>query len=110
MTDCSQAWCTSPNGQGGYDCWAGGHGEAYSCSVGSSDLTGERWYGWGTYYYEYTCCRSTGNADGAGRHTSKAGAPLPLIGGAVAGGAVLIAAVVAVGIILYRRRKVFSQK
>ena len=44
--------------------------------------------------------------DDAGHHTSKAGATLPLIiGGAVAGGILLITAAVTVGILLYRRHK-----
>ena len=58
---CSQAWCTSPNGDGGYDCWAGSDSEECSCSEGKAKETGERSEYDGTTYYEYTCC-----TDGSG--------------------------------------------
>ena len=58
---CSQAWCTSPNGDGGYDCWAGSDSEECSCSEGKAKETGERLESGGTTYYEYTCCN-----DGSG--------------------------------------------
>ena len=58
---CSQAWCTSPNGDGGYDCWAGSDSEECSCSEGKAKETGERVESGGTTYYEYTCC-----TDGSG--------------------------------------------
>ena len=58
---CSQAWCTSPNGDGGYDCWAGSDSEECSCSQGKAKETGERLESGGTTYYEYTCC-----TDGSG--------------------------------------------
>ena len=38
-TECSQAWCTSPNGEGGYDCWATSW-EPSTCSDGSPEQTG----------------------------------------------------------------------
>ena len=56
---CSTSWCTSPNGQGGHDCWAGRGGvpgEPCTCSQGSARLTGETTMYRGDKYYKYTCC------------------------------------------------------
>ena len=56
---CSQNWCTSSDGGGGYQCWAV-DGDPYSCSEGSADLTGASattgWWPWTSTWYEYTCC------------------------------------------------------
>ena len=60
-TTCSSAWCTSPNGYGGHDCWAGrggvlDRGEPCTCSQGSARLTGETTVYRGDRIYKYTCC------------------------------------------------------
>ena len=52
---CSSS-CTSPDGQGGTDCYAGPHGEACSCSSGSAYPVGTfELLGLGLYT-RYTCC------------------------------------------------------
>lgn len=40
-TVCSMQWCTSPNGHGRYDCWAGTTTEKCTCSKGSARETGK---------------------------------------------------------------------
>jgi len=57
-TECSQSWCTSPDGYGGDDCWAGSYEERCTCSQGEaviepSDAT---LCVDGIVEYEYTCC------------------------------------------------------
>lgn len=48
--------CTSPDGNGGYDCWAG-NGEPFSCADGySSELTGETVQSEGKTWNVYKCC------------------------------------------------------
>ena len=54
---CSQEWCTSPNGDGGHDCWAGTESEACTCSQGKAKVV----YDDGGEYVQYTCC-----TDGSG--------------------------------------------
>ena len=58
---CSQAWCTSPDGDGGHDCWAGSSSEECSCSEGEAKETGAEHHDGDNTYYEYTCC-----TDGSG--------------------------------------------
>ena len=58
---CSSTLCTSPNGWGGYDCWAGSPTEACTCSSGTAKATGETTESMGQTYYLYTCC-----SDGSG--------------------------------------------
>ena len=58
---CSSTLCTSPNGWGGYDCWAGSPTEACTCSSGTAKATGETTEYMGQTYYLYTCC-----SDGSG--------------------------------------------
>jgi hypothetical protein len=55
--ECTQTKCTSPNGEGAVDCWAG-NGEPYSCAEGydSYKLTGETAESNGMTWNEYTCC------------------------------------------------------
>jgi len=61
-TQCSSAQCTSPNGQGGHDCWAG-NGEPFSCAAGySSKMTGNSGPYGGQTWYEYTCCAVGGDS------------------------------------------------
>merc|ERR1712032_531021 len=56
-TQCTPSKCTSTNGKGGHDCWAG-NGEAFSCAAGfSSKMTGQKAPHQGKTWYEYTCCR-----------------------------------------------------
>ena len=58
---CYQSKCRSPDGEGGYDCWAGGNGnEPFDCADGYEyKFTGEKWVdpsgAWGEFK-EYTCC------------------------------------------------------
>ena len=61
-TGCSQAWCTSPDGEGGHDCWAGTMEEECSCSKGAARQTG-RDSDSSPKEYEYTCCND-GTGDG----------------------------------------------
>ena len=57
---CSASQCTSPNGQGGHDCWAG-NGEAFTCAAGySSKMTGQTAPYGGQTWHEYTCCQVGG--------------------------------------------------
>jgi len=58
---CSSTLCTSPNGLGGYDCWAGTSFEPCTCSSGTAKATGETSEYMGQTYYLYTCC-----SDGSG--------------------------------------------
>ena len=65
---CSTSWCTSTNGIGGTDCWAGNPGESCSCSQGVAKLTGntqaitpEKYYP--IFIYEYTCCLGSTEGD-----------------------------------------------
>ena len=58
---CSSSLCTSPNGLGGYDCWAGTLFEPCTCSAGVAKETGETMELYGQTYYSYTCC-----TDGSG--------------------------------------------
>ena len=50
--------CTSPNGSGGRDCWAGSDVEPCTCSSGKARVTGATTMYQGKRYYEYTCCTS----------------------------------------------------
>ena len=44
-SECSDLWCTSPDGTwGGYDCWAGTDVERCTCSRGSARMTGSTSY------------------------------------------------------------------
>ena len=53
---CNQAWCTSPNGAGGVDCWTV-PSEEQTCSTGGSAFpTGEKSEIFGIPLEEYTCC------------------------------------------------------
>mgnify|MGYP001336284636 CR=1 FL=1 len=73
--DCSPDRCTSPDGQGGYDCWAGSESEACTCSKGDARETGQKIEYDGTTYYEYTCCRhgkNIGESCGDNVHESAA--------------------------------------
>ena len=73
--DCSQDRCRSPNGEGGYDCWAGSAGEACACSAGEARETGQTVDYDGTKYYEYTCCihgSNVGEECGDNTHESAA--------------------------------------
>ena len=56
--ECSDLWCTSPDGNGGLDCWAGSRDEACTCSQGSARMTGLTITAFGTQYFEYRCCSS----------------------------------------------------
>ena len=38
---CNSGWCTSPDGQGGTDCWAGPYSEPCSCSQGAAYPVGK---------------------------------------------------------------------
>ena len=56
LSSCTATACTSPDGEGGFDCWAGSAIEPCTCSSGDARPTGEtQWY-FGTLYHEYTCC------------------------------------------------------
>ena len=59
--ECSQAYCTSPSDDGGYDCWAGSEGEPCTCSEGEARETGSTLEWEGQTYYDYTCCLSGNN-------------------------------------------------
>jgi len=57
--ECTRTKCTSPDAEGGVDCWAG-NGEPYSCEDGydSYELTGETVEWDGQMWNEYTCCNA----------------------------------------------------
>ena len=59
-------WCTSPDGNGGYDCWAGTRDEPCTCSEGHARLTGRTTVINNVTRYHYNCCRgrSSGTNDG----------------------------------------------
>ena len=59
IADCSQDWCTSPDGGGGYDCWAGSESEECGCSQGSARETGASYPEHDVV--DYTCCMSGDN-------------------------------------------------
>ena len=64
---CSPKWCTSPDGAGSTDCWAGSGSEGCTCALGEARMTGEVYDG-ANYtdrvlrtvvhgaFYEYECC------------------------------------------------------
>ena len=57
---CSASKCSSTNGQGGHDCWAG-NGEGFSCEAGyTSKITGRTTPYGGKTWNEYTCCKVGG--------------------------------------------------
>jgi hypothetical protein len=72
-TGCSYSTCTSPDGRGGYDCWAGTATEACTCSSGEARVTNTKVV-FGTTYYQYACC--TGGVN-VGRYCGDAKAPPP---------------------------------
>jgi hypothetical protein len=60
--ECSDDWCTSPNGVGGTDCIANAErGEAYGCSTGTFVRNTPHFKPavniFGVPFYKYTCCR-----------------------------------------------------
>jgi hypothetical protein len=57
---CTQTQCTSPDGRGGTDCWAGSLWESCTCSQGLlARLTGPSIvHTDDRRYYQYTCCPS----------------------------------------------------
>jgi hypothetical protein len=61
---CSTSYCTSPDGSGGYDCYAGSSVEPCTCSQGTASTTGATTQYQGVTYYEYTCCDSESNSYG----------------------------------------------
>jgi len=56
LSSCTATACTSPDGEGGFDCWAGSAIEPCTCSSGEARPTGETAWYFGTLYHEYTCC------------------------------------------------------
>ena len=68
---CSTAACTSPDGLGGYDCWAGTAHEACTCSSGEARVTNTKVL-FGITYYQYACC--TGGVN-VGQYCGDAKAP-----------------------------------
>ena len=58
--DCSQEWCTSDDGNGGHDCWAGSEHEACTCQYGEAKVI----YDDGGEYVMYTCCTDGQGTDG----------------------------------------------
>ena len=54
---CSSSWCSSPDGQGGTDCWAGPYSEPCSCSQGAAYPVGQQYIdSLDATYTQYTCC------------------------------------------------------
>lgn len=61
-TACTPSACTSPNGKGGHDCWAG-NAEPFTCAGGyAAKMTGHKAPNKksGKTWYEYTCCKVGG--------------------------------------------------
>ena len=52
--------CTSPDGRGGTDCWAGSKVQPCSCSHGYAKATGATVQHRGVTYYKYKCCPDGG--------------------------------------------------
>jgi len=68
---CSSSWCTSPDGNGGYDCWAGSSEESCTCSSGKAKETGNNVIYGGITYYQYVCCNDgTGEGEVCGDYSS----------------------------------------
>lgn len=63
-----QGLCTSPDGQGGTDCWAGTPEEGCTCSTGEAKVTGKTIHSEGKTFYEYRCCTSGGHGVHCGDH------------------------------------------
>ena len=59
---CSSSACTSPDGKGGTDCWAGSDVEPCTCSIGEAWETGGTWKDYhGERYFHYSCCKLDSN-------------------------------------------------
>ena len=73
MSDCSATRCTSTDGLGGSNCWAGGGPfwlDGCTCSTGSAVLSGASTVFAGSTYYDYTCCTSGSTVgDECGQYT-----------------------------------------
>jgi len=73
---CSSSWCTSTDGNGGYDCWAGTREESCTCSRGKSKETGKKrtitnGYRYRYILYQYVCCEySMGKGEVCGDYSS----------------------------------------
>jgi len=79
--ECNQKKCRSPDGSGGYDCWAG-NGEPFACAGDyQAQKTGKTTKHFGLIWEEYTCCPSE-SAD----TTENAFAECPGFDGAKTGG------------------------
>jgi len=68
---CTSDWCTSPDGEGGYDCWAGSPTEGCTCEEGKARETGRSIEHEGRTYYGYVCCTTddgTINGTTTGEH------------------------------------------
>jgi len=59
--NCSPSRCTSSDGYGGHDCWAGNNGDECTCSEGDARETGKSVRYLGDTYYQYTCCTTGGD-------------------------------------------------
>ena len=46
---CSPKWCTSPDGAGSTDCWAGSGSEGCTCALGEARTTGQVYNGSGVH-------------------------------------------------------------
>ena len=85
---CSQAYCTSPDGNGGYDCWAGSEHEECSCSNGyEAKETGTTLDYDGDTYYDYVCCPA-GTQGTVGEECGECCIDVGAIIGAIIGGIV----------------------
>jgi hypothetical protein len=96
IADCSQDWCTSPDGGGGHDCWAGSESEECGCSQGSARETGASYPEHDVV--EYTCCMS---GDNVGEECGDCCVDyesilIAIIGGVVGGVVVLICCAIAI--------------
>jgi len=63
-SSCYTDWCTSPDGHGGYDCWAGSSAEPCTCMEGKAKETGKSLEHEGRTYYGYACCIDDGTNNG----------------------------------------------
>ena len=63
-SSCYTDWCTSPDGHGGYDCWAGSSAEPCTCMEGKAKETGKSLEHEGRTYYGYACCKDDGTNNG----------------------------------------------
>ena len=105
--------CTSENGDGGYDCWAGSEHEECTCGNGlEARETGSQLEWDGETYYEYECCQP-GTEGTVGEECGDCCVDVGAIIGAIIGGIVggiCFCVCVGVGICYFAKVACFQSK